>query len=359
MNLNTRHLHDLGQRLWLDNITRDMLQDGTLARYIRDLSITGLTSNPSIFDRAFSGGHAYDESIQKLSAHGVVGEELFFAIALQDLSQAAKLFRPLFNASHGVDGWVSLEVSPLLAHDAVHTVQAAARLHAQAACANLFVKIPGTTEGLVAIEECIFQGVPINVTLLFSRDQYLSAANAYLNALERRLMAGLHLQVAAVASVFVSRWDAAVQTEVQAQLHKRLGVAMAMSAYHAYRDLLLTPRWARLAAAGAHPQRLLWASTGVKDPAVSDTFYVDALVAAHTINTLPEATLLAVADHGKPGARLPADGGHAEVVLEEFRREGVDLDALAAKLQADGVQAFATSWHALLARLAEKAAIRR
>jgi transaldolase len=370
MNLNTRHLHDLGQRLWLDNITRDLLQDGTLARYIRDLSVTGLTSNPSIFDRALASSSAYDGAIAEWVAKGTVGEELFFALALEDLTQAARLLRPFFDASLGLDGWVSLEVSPLLAHDAARSFQAAAKLHAQAVCPNLFVKIPGTTEGLLAIEESIFQGIPINVTLLFSRHQYLLAANAYLRGLERRQEAGLNLGVASVASLFISRWDVAAQAELQPRVqmesqpqaelqpkfHNRLGVAMAMQTYDAHCDLLSTPRWARLAAAGARPQRLLWASTGMKDPLASDTFYADALVAANTINTLPEATLLAVADHGKAGTPLPADGGNSAGVLADFKREGIDIEALAAKLQADGLQAFTKSWGSLLARLADKSA---
>ncbi len=368
MNLNTRHLHGLGQRLWLDNITRDLLQDGTLARYIRDLSVTGLTSNPSIFDRALASSSAYDLAIHDWVAKGTVGEELFFALALEDLTHAARLLRPLFDASLGLDGWVSLEISPLLAHDAARSFQAAAKLHDQAACQNLFVKIPGTTEGLLAIEESIFQGIPINVTLLFSRHQYLLAANAYLHGLERRQEAGLDLGVASVASLFVSRWDVAVQAELQPRVqmesqpqaelqpkfHNRLGVAMAMQTYDAHCDLLSTPRWARLAAAGVRPQRLLWASTGMKDPLASDTFYADALVAANTINTLPEATLLAVADHGKAGTPLPADGGNSAGVLADFKREGIDTEALAAKLQVDGLQAFVKSWGSLLARLLDK-----
>ena len=354
MNRNTAKLHDLGQRLWLDNITRELLNSGTLARYIAELSVTGLTSNPTIFEHAIGSGGLYDEAIQKLAAKGLSGEDLFFELALQDLTQAADLFRPIFDASRGSDGWVSLEVSPLLANDTVRTIQAAARLHARAARPNLFIKIPGTPEGIPAIEQSIFDGVPINVTLLFSREHYLAAAQAYLRGIERRIKAGIDPKVESVASLFVSRWDSLVKEDVQPQLHNRLGIAIAMRTYKAYNDLLASERWQRLAAAGARPQRLLWASTGTKDPAAPDTLYVEALAAAGTIDTIPEKTLFAFADHGKVGATLPTDGGYAQGVLDEFRREGVDDEALAARLQRDGVQAFAKSWSGLMARILEK-----
>ena len=354
MNANTRKLHDLGQRLWLDNIRREMLNSGILARYIAELSVTGLTSNPTIFEHAIGRAGLYDKTIQKLAAKGLSDEDIFFELALQDLTQAADLFRPIHDASEGSDGWVSLEVSPLLANDTARTVQAAARLHARAARPNLFIKIPGTAEGIPAIEQSIVNGVPINVTLLFSREHYLAAAHAYLRGIERRINAGLDARVESVASLFVSRWDAVVKEDVQPQLHNRLGVAIAMRTYKAHRDLFATERWLRLAAAGARPQRLLWASTGTKDPAAPDTLYVEALAAPGTLNTIPEKTLLAFADHGKVGAPLPADGGYAEVVLGEFRREGVDDEALAARLQREGVQAFAKSWSGLMARIQEK-----
>ena len=353
MNANTRKLHDLGQRIWLDNITREMLNNGTLARYIAELSVTGLTSNPTIFEHAIGSGDLYDAAIQKLAANGLPCEDIFFELALQDLTQAAELFRPVFDASGGGDGWVSLEVSPLLANDTTGTIQAAARLHARAARPNLFIKIPGTPEGIPAIEQSIFDGVPVNVTLLFSREHCL-AAHAYLRGVERRIEAGLDPKVESVASLFVSRWDVVVKEDVQPQLHNRLGVAVAMRTYKAYCDLLASERWQRLASAGARPQRLLWASTSTKDPAAPDTFYVEALAAAQTIDTIPEKTLLAFADHGKVGAALPADGGYAERVLDEFKREGVDDDALAARLQREGVQAFAKSWSGLMARIREK-----
>ena len=350
----TQALHQFGQSLWLDNITRALLRSGTLARYIRDLSVTGLTSNPTIFEHAIGSGDSYDASIHALANAGLAGEDLFFELALEDLTEAADLFRPAFDASHGADGWVSLEVSPLLADNPAQTIRAANRLHAKAGKANLFIKIPGTPQGIEAIEEVIFDGVPVNVTLLFSREQVLAAAEACLRGLERRQAAGLDLQVASILSLFVSRWDVAVKQQVSPPFHNRLGIAIAMRTYKAHCELLASARWRRLAAAGARPQRLLWASTGTKDPAAPDTLYVQALAAPGTINTLPDKTLLAFADHGQVGRPLPADGGDAEAVIEAFRREGVDDHALAERLQREGVDAFATSWHALLARLREK-----
>ncbi len=355
MNDPTRQLHQLGQRLWLDSISRPLLRSGTLQRYIREFCVTGLTSNPTIFEQAFRGD-AYDESIRVLTTAGLAGEELFFELAMEDLTQAADWFRPIFDASEGADGWVSLEVSPLLADNTAHTIQAANRLFERAAKANLFIKIPGTPEGLRAVEEVIVDGVPVNVTLLFSREHYLAAAEAYMRGIERRLAAGLDPKVASVASLFVSRWDVAVKEEISSPFHNRLGIAMAMRTYRAHRQLLASDRWQKLALAGARPQRLLWASTGTKDPAAPDTLYVQALAAPDTIDTLPEKTLLAFADHGRVGTALPADGGYADAVLEEFRREGVDDDALAQRLQREGVEAFASSWHAMLSRIAEKSA---
>ena len=296
----------------------------------------------------------YDDAIRKLAARGLSGEDLFFELALQDLTQAADLFRPTFDASGGADGWVSLEVSPLLANDTANSIKTAAQLHARAARPNFFIKIPGTPEGIPAIEQSIFDGVPINVTLLFSREHYVAAAEAYLRGIERRLAAGLDPRVESIASLFVSRWDVAVKQDTLPALHNRLGIAIAMRTYKAYRDLLASERWQKLARAGARPQRLLWASTGTKDPAAPDTLYVKALAAPDTINTIPDKTLLAFADHGEVGATLPADGGSAEAMLEEFRREGVDDEALAARLQREGVEAFAKSWSALVSRIREK-----
>jgi len=352
----TQQLHDLGQSLWLDNITRALLASGTLSRYIREFAVTGLTSNPTIFDQAIKSAGIYDDVIRKKSMEGKSGEALFFELALEDLTQAADLFRPIFDATGGADGWVSLEVSPLLADDTAGTIKAAARLHARAQRPNLFIKIPGTRAGIPAIEESIFAGVPINVTLLFSREQYIAAAEAYMRGIERRIAAGFDPKVASVASIFVSRWDVAVKEKVQGEFHNRLGIAIAMRVYKAYRDLLASERWQKLAGSGARPQRLLWASTGTKDPAASDTLYIEALAAPDTINTIPEKTLLAFAEHGKINDVLPVDEGYAEAVLAEFAREGVDDEALAADLQREGTEAFAKSWSDLMYRIASKTA---
>lgn len=350
----TQQLHELGQRIWLDNITRTLLTSGTLDRYILDFSVTGLTSNPTIFDQAIQGSDCYDDAIERKAIEGKSGETLFFELALEDLIQAADLFRPIHDATGGVDGWVSLEVSPLLADDKTGTIAAAAQLHARARRPNLFIKIPGTAAGIPAIEEAIFAGIPVNVTLLFSREHYLAAAEAYMRGIERRLVAGLDTNVASVASIFVSRWDVAVMDVVSAQFRNGLGIGIAMRTYTAYRDLLASPRWQELAAAGARPQRLLWASTGSKDPTMSDTAYIEALAAPDTINTMPEKTLLAFADHGKPVDTMPADEGYAETILAEYAREGVNDEALAAYLQREGVAAFARSWSDLMAGIASK-----
>jgi transaldolase len=352
----TKQLHDLGQSLWLDNITRGLLTSGTLARYIAEYSVTGLTSNPTIFDKAIKESNFYDDAIHDKAAAGKSGEELFFELALEDLTQAADLFRPVHDATGGVDGFVSLEVSPLLADDTAGTIEAAAGLHWRAQRPNLFIKIPGTPAGIPAIEETIFAGVPVNVTLLFSCEQYLAAAEAFIRGIERRVAAGLDPKVQSVASIFVSRWDTAVQDKVAAPLRNRLGIAVARRTYRAYRELLASPRWRKLADAGAHPQRVLWASTGTKDPKASDTLYVEALAAPDTVNTMPEATLLAFADHGKMSGELPAAGGDAEALLAEFARSGVDLTALAAQLQREGARAFTKSWNDLLECLGSKSA---
>ncbi len=355
----TQLLHDAGQSLWLDNITRALLDSGGLRRYIDELSITGLTSNPTIFDHAIKNSHDYDAAIREKTAAGKSGEGLFFELALEDLTRAADLFRPIHQATNGVDGWVSLEVSPKLAYDTASTVAAAKELSARAARPNLFIKIPGTREGVPAIEEAIFAGVPVNVTLLFSREHYVAAAQAYVRGIERRVAAGLNPHVGSVASIFVSRWDAAVAGKVPAALQAQLGIAMAKRTYKAYRDLLASDRWLRLLNVGARSQRLLWASTGTKDPKASDVLYVKSLAAPHSVNTMPEKTLLALADHGEIGAMLPHDGGDAEEVLDRFTQAGVDLDALAADLQRDGAAAFVKSWDDLLACLLEKSATLR
>ena len=352
----TQRLHDLGQRLWLDNITRGLLTSGTLARYIEEFSVTGLTSNPTIFDKAIKDAGLYDAAIRRKTAEGKSGEALFLELALEDLTQAADLFRPVHDATGGLDGWVSLELSPLLAHDTAGSVKAAVQLHRQAKRPNLFIKIPGTPQGVPAIEESIFAGVPINVTLLFSREQYLAAAEAYLRGIERRIAAGLDPKVRSVASIFVSRWDVAVKDRVPQALRNRLGIAIAARAYKAYRELLASPRWRKLAAAGAWEQRLLWASTGTKDPHAQDTMYIEALAAPDTINTIPDKTLLAFADHGKLKGVMPRDGGDAEEVLAQFARLGIDDAALAAELQREGAEAFDKSWRDLLELIASKSA---
>jgi transaldolase len=352
----TGQLHRLGQSLWLDNITRDLLTSGTLERYIDELSVTGLTSNPTIFEHAIKNSSAYDAAIGERTAKGMSAEELFFELALQDLTQAADLFRPIYDRTDGVDGWVSLEVSPLLAYDTAGTLAAAQTLFPRAGRPNLMIKIPGTAEGLPAIEEAIFAGIPINVTLLFSREHYLAAAEAFLRGIERRIDAGLKPDVASVASVFVSRWDSAVAGKVPAELRSRLGIAMAQRTYKAYRSLLSSPRWQRIYNAGARPQRLLWASTGTKDPAASDVLYIKSLAAPFTVNTMPEGTLKALADHGDITTLLRADGGDSEEVSARVGGAGIDIYALAAQLQHDGAQSFVKSWTELTTVIASKTA---
>src|SRR5882672_3446043 len=347
-------LHDKGQSIWLDNITRDLLDDGTLKRYIDEWSVTGLTSNPTIFDHAIKNSVAYDATIAEKLRNGKSGEGLFFELALEDLTRAADMFRPIHDRTNGVDGWVSLEVSPLLAHDTASTIAAAKDLYARANRPNLFIKIPGTKEGLPAIEEAIFAGIPVNVTLLFSREHYVAAADAFLRGIERRIAAGLKSDVASVASVFVSRWDTAVSGKVSPALNNKLGIAVANRTYQAYRELLCSPRWQRAFNAGARPQRLLWASTGTKDPKASDVLYVKALAAPFTVNTMPEATLLALADHGELGSIMSADGGDCEAVLAQFAKAGVKIDAVAAQLQTDGAKSFVKSWNELLGVIASK-----
>ena len=352
----TQALHELGQSLWLDNITRELLTSGTLERYVRELSVTGLTSNPTIFEHAIRGSTAYDDTIRAKLAQGRSAEELFFELAIEDLSRAAELFHSIFERTDGVDGWVSLEVSPVLAYDTTATIAAAKALHTRAGRPNLLIKIPGTPEGLPGIEEAIFSGIPVNVTLLFSCEQYLAAAEAFLRGIERRIEAGLKPEVGSVASLFVSRWDAAVAPRVPEALHNQLGVAIGRRTYSAYRKLLASPRWQRVFNEGARPQRLLWASTGTKDPDASDVIYVESLAAPFTVNTMPEPTLRALADHGSVGALVPTDGGDAEQVLARFTEAGVDLDALAEQLQRDGAASFVKSWHSLLEGIASRSA---
>ncbi|PYU17982.1 MAG: transaldolase [Acidobacteria bacterium] len=352
----TQLLHNLGQSLWLDNITRDLLDSGTLERYIAELSVTGLTSNPTIFDHAIKKSGAYDAAIRQRLSKSTSGEALFFELALEDITRAAALFREVYDRTDSVDGWVSLEVSPLLAHDTTSTLSTAKHLHTRIGQPNVFIKIPGTKEGLPAIEEAIFAGIPINVTLLFSREQYLASADAFLRGIERRINAGLKPAVGSVASLFISRWDVAVSDKVPESLRDQLGIAIAKRTYKAYRTLLDSPRWQRALNAGVRPQRLLWASTGTKDPQASDVLYVKALAAPFTVNTMPEATLKALADHGDIGATLPPDGGDCEEVLAQFGKAGIDVDALAAQLQDEGAKSFVQSWNDLMAVITAKSA---
>jgi len=350
----TAKLHDMGQSLWLDNITRTMLADGTLRGYIEELSVTGLTSNPTIFDKAISGGEAYDQQIIELSQNGHEPEEVFFELALADLRDATDLFRGVHERTAGLDGFCSLEVSPKLADDTQATIEQAAQLHSRAERDNLYVKIPGTPAGLPAIEESIFAGIPINVTLLFSHEQYLAAAGAYMKGIERRIEAGLSPDVPSVASIFMSRWDVAVTGEVPDELHNRLGLAIGFRAYRAYRELLDSQRVQRLMNEGVRPQRLLWASTGTKDPEASDVLYIEGFASPFTVNTMPEPTLHAFADHGEVGELVPADGGDCEAVLAEFAAAGIDVDALAERLQEEGKEAFVKSWNDMLESIESK-----
>jgi len=353
----TQLLHDLGQSIWLDNITRDLLDSGTLQQYIDQLSVTGLTSNPTIFDHAIKNSSSYDGTIREKLAKGQSGEQLFFNVALEDIKRAADHFRPIYERSNSVDGWVSLEVSPLLAHDTKSTLEAAKELHARAGRPNLFIKIPGTPEGLPAIEECIFAGVPVNVTLLFNREHYLAAAEAFLRGVERRIEAGLNPRVGSVASVFISRWDVAVTNKAPEPLRNRLGNAIAGRIYKASREVLSSARWQRIYNEGALPQRLLWASTGTKDPSASEILYVKALAAPFTINTMPENTLQALATHDQFGPIMSADGGDCEAVLQEFAKAGIDVDVLAAQLQDEGASSFVKSWNELMSVIESKSAV--
>jgi len=355
----TKTLHDLGQSLWLDNITRSLVNSGTLRRYIEEFSVTGLTSNPTIFDHAIKNSADYDRDISQSASSAKPAEDLFFDLALADLTRAADLFEPIFARTDGVDGWVSLEVSPLLAHDTNRTLAAARDLHQRGGKANLFIKIPGTAEGLPAIEAAIFAGVPVNVTLLFSREQYIAAAEAYLRGVERRIDAGLDPAVASVASLFISRWDVAISGRVPGELSNRLGIAVAQRTYKAYLELLASRRFQRAANAGARAQRLLWASTGTKDPKASDILYVKMLAAPFTINTMPEGTLKAFAEHGEVGELLAADGGDCERVLASFTKAGINVDALAAQLQNEGAASFVKSWNDLIACVESKSAAMR
>ncbi|HEY4372764.1 MAG TPA: transaldolase [Burkholderiales bacterium] len=354
MSNNTRLLRDAGQSLWLDNITRGLLQSGTLKRYVDEFGVTGLTSNPTIFDEAIKKSADYDQAIARRAGAGVGEEELFVELALDDLRNAAELFLPAYRATAGVDGWVSMEVSPFLAHDAAGTIAEAKRLRGLAQCENLLIKIPGTAEGAQAIEESIFAGVPVNVTLLFSTEQYLASAHAYIRGIERRVAAGLDPKITSVASIFVSRWDKATADKVPTALKNRVGIASGMRSYREYVSLFKSERWIKLERQGARPQRLLWASTGTKDPALPDTLYLEALAAPHTVNTIPEKTLIAFADHGKVGGTMPADGGDCEQVIKQIEEAGVKLADVAATLQKEGEKSFNDSWTSLMSVIRQK-----
>jgi transaldolase len=352
----TKNLHDLGQSLWLDNITRDILDDGTLGRYIQTLSVTGLTSNPTIFDEAIGKTAVYDKAIRQKASTGLSGEDLFIEIALEDLRRAADLFKPEYDRTRGLDGWVSMEVSPLLSSDTQGTIKSAMRIHNQANRPNLYVKIPGTPEGVPAIEAAIFAGVPVNVTLLFSREQYLAVADAYMRGIERRIAAGLDPRINSVASLFVSRWDRSVADKVPKELVNRLGIAIMQRTYRAHCELIASKRWRDLEAKGARKQRMLWASTGTKDPSAPADLYVSALAAPDTIDTMPEKTLLSFAEKGHISGMMPVDGGDAEGVLAKFAAAGIDVDALAQQLQQEGAASFVKSWAELMKRIADKSA---
>ena len=350
----TQQLHNLGQSLWLDNITRDLLDSGTLSKYIGELSVTGLTSNPTIFDHAIKNSASYDAPIREGLRKGSAAEQVFFNLALDDITRAADLFRPIHERTNGTDGWVSLEVSPMVAHDTASTIAAAKDLHARARRPNVFIKIPGTKEGIPAIEQAIFAGIPVNVTLLFSHDQYLASAEAFLRGVERRIDSGLNPDVGSVASLFISRWDTAVAAKVPATMQNNLGIAVGKQTFKAYREFLASERWQRAMNFGARPQRLLFASTGTKDPKASDVHYIKALAAPFTVNTMPENTLKAFGDHGEMSGVLLADGGDAESVLAQFTRAGIDIPALAARLQDEGAKAFVKSWDELMAVIETK-----
>ena len=350
----TETLRERGQSLWLDNITRSLLDDGTIQKYTGSYSVTGLTSNPSIFDQAIGSGN-YDDAIRSKAGRGLSAEELFFELAIEDLRRAADLFLPVHERTDGVDGWVSLEVSPLLAYDTAGTVEAAKALHARAGRPNLFIKIPGTPEGLLAVTEAIAAGVPVNVTLLFSARHYLAAADAYLKGVERRITDGLDPAVGSVASVFMSRWDTAVAKQLPADLVDKLGLAVGLDVYRAYRRMMSSDRFQRLQNAGARMQRLLWASTSTKDPAASDTLYVHGLAAPFTVDTMPDATLEAFFDHGEVGDPMPADGGDADAMLGQFEKAGLDIGDVAAQLQRNGAKSFVDAWNELMDRIQAQA----
>ncbi len=343
-----QELHDAGQSIWIDSITREMVNSGTLKHYIDDLAVTGLTSNPSIFDKALQGSADYDAQIQELLDAGRSGEDLFFELAITDLQAAADLFARVHEETDGVDGMVSLEVSPELAYDTDKTTAAAADLAARADRPNLFIKIPGTEQGLPSIHDTIAAGIPVNVTLLFDQHQYLAQSDAYMRGIEDRIENGLDPAVTSVASIFVSRWDVAIAGKVPDELADGLGITASVKTYAVHNEVYESERWQKLATKGARPQRLLFASTSTKDPSWDDTRYVKALAAPDTVNTMPEETVLAFADHGEVGEMVPPDGGDVDARLAAYEEAGIDVDALGAQLQTEGAEKFVASWTDLL-----------
>jgi transaldolase len=354
MNQNTKKLNQQGLSIWLDNITRKMLDNGVLQKYITELSVTGLTSNPSIFEAAIAKTSDYDAAITNISKPGITDEEVFFDLAIEDIQRAADLFLSVFEKTNGLDGFVSIEVSPLLAYDTENTLKAAKDIHQKVNRPNAFIKIPGTPEGLPAIEKAIAEGIPVNVTLLFSAEQYEAAALAWLKGVETRIGLGLNPDVRSVASVFVSRWDKAVAEKAPLALRNKLGIAVMQKTYHAYQQFLNSERVQRVMNFGAFPQRLLWASTGTKDPDASDVLYVTNLVAPYTVNTIPENTLLAFADHGETGEPMPDNTKSADQILKQFEDISVNYLQLAEQLQKEGAEAFNKSWENLIDSISTK-----
>jgi transaldolase len=348
MNQNTQKLCGQGVSLWLDNLTREMLDNGVLTNYITDLSVTGLTSNPSIFEAAIAKTDYYDKAISKISYSGLSDEDVFFSLAIKDIHRAADLFLPVYQKTNGLDGFVSIEVSPLLAYDTENTIKAAKEIHRKVNRPNAFIKIPGTPQGLPAIEMAIAAGIPVNVTLLFSAEQYLAAAEAYLRGIEARINKGLNPDIRSVASVFVSRWDKAVADTSPLELRNKLGIAIMQKTFQVYCQFLSSQKVKRVMNFGVFPQRLLWASTGTKDPNASDILYVKNLVAPYTVNTIPEKTLLAFADHGETGEPLTGDTKSADQIISQFEALSVNYQQLAVQLQKEGAEAFNQSWGNLL-----------
>lgn len=355
---NLHELSQLGQAVWLDFIRRSFISSGELQGLL-DAGVRGITSNPTIFEKAIAGSNDYDSEMEQLVAEGRSVDEIYEALAINDIAQAADMLRPLYDSTGGTDGFVSLEVSPTLAHDTFGTIDDAKRLFATLHRPNIMIKIPGTPEGVPAITEVIAAGVNVNVTLLFSLEQYEAIANAYIAGLECRVAAGLEIKhIASVASFFVSRVDTAVDKLLDAQGHSdmvgKAAIANAKLAYARFKELFSGPRWEKLAAKGAQLQRPLWASTGTKDVRFSDTLYVDTLIGPHTVNTMPPATIDAFMDHGTVKSTVEDDVEGARKYLEQLAELNIDMDAITDKLQIDGVDSFAKSFESLMQSVADK-----